>query len=82
MVYALVFFFLGVKFHQNVENINFIQGIFCYNILSFFLEKMLNFEEKKLIFLGPHLDSDFYLLAFFKLVFKIYLDKFEKHVVI
>lgn len=64
------------KFHPK-------QGIFCYNILSFFLEKMLNFEKKKiLIFLGPHLDSDFDLLAFLKLVFKNYLDKFEKHVVI
>jgi hypothetical protein len=44
--------------------------IFCYNIFSFFLEKMLNFEKKKLIFLGLHLDSDFYLLAFFKTSFK------------
>jgi len=59
-----VFFFLGVKFHQNVENINFTpKKEYSVTIFSlFFLEKMLNFEKKKkkLIFWGPHLDSDFY----------------------
>jgi hypothetical protein len=42
MVYVVVFFFLGVKFHQNMENINFTPQM-EYSLFFFWKKKMLNF---------------------------------------
>jgi hypothetical protein len=68
MVYAVVFYFWGVKFHQNMENINFTpQMEYLVTIFSlFFSGKNVKFwGEIFFVFWAPHLDSDFYLVAFF-----------------
>jgi len=67
------FFYWGVKVCQNMKNTN-KTGIFCHNILTFwnFLKKIFKFWKRKLNFVLSHLDSDFNLLTFLRLVFKLF----------
>jgi hypothetical protein len=67
---AQSFFYWGVKVCQNMKNTN-KTGIFCHNILISWKRKSSNFEKKIEFFLVTF-NSDFNLLTFLRLVFKLF----------
>jgi hypothetical protein len=53
--------FLCAKICQNEK-----KGIFCHNIFIFYEKNLQLLKTKSFDFFGPHLDSDFSLVAYFK----------------